>query len=247
MKQNWNPLQRIWNMYRESNVSASLSSAVSDSNPHHLAFLRHMNKDLQNPTSSEIPLADWEVVVVDLETTGFHASHGDEIISIGAVAMRGTEVLEEEKFSTFVQSNRALPEHIQRLTGITPEALQSAPDLITAMSQFFQFVGNRTLIAHHSRHERDFFQAALWKTSRAKFSHRLLDTMMLIRLCEKNIANSSLDSLCAQNQIEIVKRHDAFYDALATAYLWKAYLERTISLGFKNLQEVYQQVGSSKF
>lgn len=247
MKPNWNPLQRIWNLYRESNLSHSLSSAVSDSNPQHLAFLRQMNKDLHQPNSREIPLTEWEVVVVDLETTGFYATHGDEIISIGAVAMRGTEILEQENFSTFVKPTKALPEHIQRLTGITPDSLQVAPDLLTALSRFFQFVGNRTLIAHHSRHEREFFQAALWKTSRSKFSHRLLDTMLLIRLFEKNMANSSLDALCAKNHIEIRKRHDAYYDALATAHLWKIYLEKTISLGLIDLHEVYQQVGSTHY
>ncbi len=239
MKPIWNPLQRMWNLYREGGMPSSLSSAVSGSDPQHLAFLRQMSKDLRHPGSGEIPLAEWEVVVVDLETTGFHALHGDEIISIGAVAMRGTEILEQETFSTLVNPQKALPAHIQRLTGITPESLKEAPDLVSALSRFFQFVGNRTLIAHHSRHERDFFQAALWKSSRSKFSHRLLDTMLLIRLCERNIADSSLDALCARHQINIVRRHDAFYDALATAKLWQIYLEKTISLGFRDLQEVY--------
>lgn len=247
MKPSWNPLQRIWNMYREGSLPHSVSSAVSESNPQHLAFLRQMHKELHQPGSHTIPLATWEVVVVDLETTGFHATHGDEIISIGAVAMKGTEILEHERFATYVNPNRAIPEHIGRLTGITLDTVKTAPDLTTALSQFFQFVGNRTLVAHHSRHERDFFQAALWKTSRSRFSHRLLDTLLIIRLCDTNIANSSLDALCSRHMIEIGKRHDAYEDALATAKLWRIYLEKIIMQGFTNLHEVYQQAGSQHY
>ncbi|MGC5325898.1 exonuclease domain-containing protein [Brevibacillus sp. SYSU BS000544] len=242
MKPNWNPLHRIWNMYQANEVPSSLSSAVSGSDPHHLAFLRQMNKDLRYINSSQIPLADWEVVVVDLETTGFQPHHGDEIIMIGAVAMRGTQILEQENFSTLVNPKRTLPAHIERLTGITAETLQVAPDLISALSRFFQFVGNRTLIAHHSRHERDFFQSALWKSSRAKFVHRLLDTMTLIRLIEKNISDSSLDTLCARHQIPISHRHNAYHDALAAAKLWAIYLDKTIQLGLHDLQDVYQRI-----
>ncbi len=244
MKPNWNAFQRMWNLYRERGVPPSFSSAVVENDPQHLAFLRSMTKAVQNADSADLPLDGLEVVVVDLETSGFHSRQGDEIIAIGAVAVCGTEVRQQERFSTLVNPKRSVPAHIQALTGLTQAQLDAAPDLVLALSRFFQFVGNRPLVAHHSRHERDFLQAALWKTGRTKLAHRLIDTMLLIRLCEGPLGDASLDALCKRHQIAIGKRHDAYHDALAAARLWAIYVERALQKGFRTLREVYQEAGS---
>lgn len=246
MRSSWNPFNRLWNLTRDAGLPASLYSATTSGDPKHLAFLRSMRKDFQLQASTELPLADLEVVVVDIETTGFQPYHGDEIIAIGAVAMRGSQVLNAETFYSYINPKRVIPEQIVTLTGITNDCVKEAPDLLSTLSQFFQFVGSRPLVAHHSRHEREFFRASLWKTSRSKFTHRLLDTMLLIRLSAAPLGNGSLDALCAAHQIDIKNRHDAFFDALAAANLWGIYLNKAISLGYGTLHQVYEQVGVSE-
>jgi DNA polymerase-3 subunit epsilon len=240
MKQSRNPFQRLWNLSRDAAFPFSFPSTGSSGDPSHAAFLRSLRKDLEQRSDTEIPLEQLEVVVVDLETTGFRPDHGDEIIAIGAVAVRGPEVLEQECFFSLVNPKRSIPLHIELLTGLTDSTLASASDLAAALSGFFQFVGSRPLVAHHSRHEREFLRAALWKTSRGKFQHRLLDTMLMIHVSSGPLGNATLDTLCAVNQIEIKQRHHALYDALATARLWATYLEKAIKLGYRNLHEIYQ-------
>ncbi len=243
MKPSRNPFQRLWSLSRDNGLPSTLSSAGSSADPRQLAFLRSMKKDLLHQNSGAIPLRDLEVVVVDLETTGFYPDHGDEILSIGAVAMRGSEVLQGESFYSLVNPRRRIPEHIVSLTGITDEMVESAPDPLDVLSRFFQFVGNRLLVAHHSRHEREFLRAALWKTSRAKFTHRLLDTMLLIRLLNGPLGNTSLDALCRAHQIEISTRHHAYCDAFAAAALWGVYVEKAMRQGYHDLQQVYADFG----
>lgn len=234
----------LWNrLFSDFRLPSSLSSSVTGSDPNHLAFLRAMRKDLQQDRILESPLESLEVIVVDLETTGFFPQKGDEIISIGAVAMRGSTVLETERFYTLVNPLRTVPAEIETLTGIQTEALQGAPELLAALSQFFSFVANRTLVAHHSRHERDFLQAGLWKTSRSKLAHRLLDTTLLLKLEERTLENATLDALCERHQLTIEKRHDAYHDALATARLWSIYLERAMARGFRDLLSIYEYIG----
>ncbi|MFY0545188.1 exonuclease domain-containing protein [Brevibacillus sp. H7] len=243
MKPSRNPFHRLWNFSRDAGLPSTLSSPGTTADPRQLAFLRSMKKDLLQQNSGTIPLQKLEVVVVDLETTGFYPDHGDEILSIGAVAMRGSEVLQGESFYSLVNPRRGIPEHIASLTGIKPGMAEGAPELIVVLSRFFQFVGNRLLVAHHSRHEREFLRAALWKTSRAKFTHRLLDTMLLIRLLNGPLGNTSLDALCAAHQIEISRRHHAYCDAFAAAALWGIYVEKAIRQGYHDLQQVYADIG----
>src|SRR3712207_9184273 len=63
------------------------------------------------------PLRDVTFCVVDLETTGGSAAGGSMITEIGAVKVRGGEVLGE--FQTLVNPHRAIPAFIAVLTGIT--------------------------------------------------------------------------------------------------------------------------------
>ena len=64
-------------------------------------------------------LADVTFCVVDLETTGGSAEGGSMITEIGAVKVRGGEVLGE--FQTLVNPRTDIPAFIAVLTGITPE------------------------------------------------------------------------------------------------------------------------------
>lgn len=227
----WDLFGRIWHLNREA------------PDKHHLAYLRSIHKERRQADSgADIPLENLEVVVVDLETTGFHPDHGDAIISIGAVAMRGDKLLLGDSFYTLVNPNRSIPPHVSSLTGISGEMVHGAPELLTAMSRFFRFVGDRPLVAHHSRHEREFFRAGLWKTSRRPFTHRMLDTMLLIRLLSNPIGNGSLDALCSMHDIPISRRHHAYCDAVAAGTLWGKYLMKAQTAGYHDLRQVYESL-----
>src|SRR3712207_2531403 len=63
------------------------------------------------------PLRELTFCVVDLETTGGSASAGSMITEVGAVKVRGGEVLGE--FQTLVNPHAAIPPFIAVLTGIT--------------------------------------------------------------------------------------------------------------------------------
>lgn len=231
----WDLFGRIWHMNR------AMPEIADDKQ--HIAYLRSISKaNKPVDSSADIPLHDLEVVVVDLETTGFYPDHGDAIISMGAVAMRGEHLLLGDSFYTLVNPGRAIPPHIRALTGITDDMVADAPELLEALSRFFQFVGDRPLVAHHSRHEREFLRSGLWKTSRRPFTHRMLDTMLLIRLLSNPIGNGSLDALCAAHDIPISRRHHAYCDAVAAGTLWAKYLVKAKSHGFTNLRQVYEAV-----
>jgi DNA polymerase-3 subunit epsilon len=64
------------------------------------------------------PLREVTFCVVDLETTGGSATAGSMITEIGAVKVRGGDVLGE--FQTLVNPQQAIPPFIAVLTGISP-------------------------------------------------------------------------------------------------------------------------------
>ncbi len=71
------------------------------------------------------PLRDVTFCVVDLETTGGSAKGGSMITEVGAVKVRGGEILGE--FQTLVNPHQAIPPFIAVLTGITDSMVAVAP------------------------------------------------------------------------------------------------------------------------
>lgn len=55
------------------------------------------------------PIDDIIFTVFDTETTGFDVATTDRLIEIGAVQVKGTTVLENETFHTYVNPNRDIP------------------------------------------------------------------------------------------------------------------------------------------
>ena len=83
------------------------------------------------------PLRTTTFVVVDLETTGGAAGSGDGITEIGAVKVRGGEVLGE--FQTLVNPHTDIPAFIAVLTGISNAMVVDAPPIESALPAFLEF------------------------------------------------------------------------------------------------------------
>jgi DNA polymerase-3 subunit epsilon len=111
----------------------------------------------QTLDDAAVSLADTTFVVVDLETTGGSAST-DRITEIGAVKVRGGEVLGE--FATLVDPATPIPAFIAVLTGITDHMGAGAPDEAEAVPAFLEFAAGAVLVAHNARFDVGFLTAA---------------------------------------------------------------------------------------
>ncbi|MBW7452915.1 exonuclease domain-containing protein [Paenibacillus sepulcri] len=230
---------RMWHLYKMGGITPAIASMMGAQNAQQMAFIRSMSKEQRKESILDQSLKEMEVVVFDLETTGFYPANGDEILSVGAVTLRGETILEERSFYTLVNPGRKVPRHITELTGITNEMAESAPDLMQVLHDFMEFVGKRMLIAHASGHDRQFLNAALWRTSKVNLTHRVLDTMMVAKWLEPRREGYGLDELLEDSGIRITQRHHALEDSIMTAQLWLVYLKRIFSRNVVTLGDLY--------
>jgi len=222
-----------------SNIYAGFSGT---NNPQNMAFIRELQKDMKKNNSLDLPLDELKVVVFDIETTGFYPEKGDQIISIGAVKMTGTEIHHEKTFYSLVKLDAPLSEEISLLTGIHQKELITAESPKEVLLQFLQFIGSQFLVAHHSKHEQSFMQKMSWDLLKTKFEHRIIDTTFLIRLKDPFIKSLPLEDLCASCDIEVKNRHHALGDSIMTAKIWAHYLLLAQKEGFCNLREIYEYI-----
>ena len=171
------------------------------------------------------PLAEATLVVVDLETTGTDPTT-DAITEIGAVKVRGGEVLGE--FRTFVDPERPIPAYIASLTGITDASVAGAPPIRTVLPMFLDFVGDAALVAHNARFDISFLGAQAAACEIAWTRPLVLDTLALARTVFRRdeVRNHKLSTLAAHVGASITPDHRALSDARATVDVLHAIIER---------------------
>jgi len=222
-----------------SNIYASLQGPSS---LQQMAFIRELQREMKQKNSLDIPLSELNVVVFDLETTGFYPEKGDQIISIGAIKMTGNQIMEKEMFYSLVKSELPLSAEIAALTNINEAELSNAPDASDVLMQFFKFIKSDILVAHHAQHEQSFMKRISLDLLRTKFSHRIIDTSFLIRLSNPFMKSAALEEVCNECKIEVKNRHHALGDAIMTAKIWAYYLQLAQEKGFKRLRDVYEHL-----
>ncbi|CAG7624955.1 3'-5' exonuclease DinG [Paenibacillus solanacearum] len=222
-------------------LTPAITSMFDARSAQQMAFIRSMMKEQRKNSLYDISLDSVELVVFDLETTGFSPYNGDEIISFGAVSVAGSFIT-EETFYSLVNPKRSIPKEIVELTGISNEMVQEAPDILHALKGFLEFVQSKILIAHGSGHDKHFLNSALWKTSKVNLSHRLLDTMIIAKWLNPKLPAYDLDSMLALYGVETTVRHHALEDAVMTARLWVKLLEEIRSRDVHSLGDLYLQL-----
>ncbi|WP_226921265.1 DEDD exonuclease domain-containing protein [Georgenia subflava] len=186
------------------------------------------------------PLHEVTFVVVDLETTGGSPA-GSEITEIGAVKVRGGEVLGE--FQTLVNPGLAIPPMITVLTGITNAMVMAAPPITEVLPAFLEFAGlghGTVLVAHNAGFDVDFLRHATERMDLEWPRPQVLDTVALARrvVTRDEAPNHKLSTLAALFSTAVTPDHRALHDARATVDVLHALLGRVGPLGVTHLEDL---------
>lgn len=182
-------------------------------------------------------LHDTTFVVVDLETTGGSAG-ADEITEIGAVKVRGGEVLGE--FATLINPGRAIPPHIVQITGITTAMVYQAPRISEVLPSFLEFARGSVLVAHNAGFDMSFLKTAAERCGlQWTFTRPLCTVKLARRILHRDEAPSvKLSALADLFRIPHRPTHRALDDARATVDVLHALLERVGNQGVHSLTEL---------
>ena len=191
------------------------------------------------PTFADIgtPLAEVTFVVVDLETTGMRA-HDSGITEIGAVKVRGGEVLGE--FQSLVNAGRPVSAFIARLTGITQAMVATAPDIDLVLPSFLEWAHGCVLVAHNANFDVGFLKAACLERGYEWPGFPVIDTVPLARrvVTKDEARDCKLCTLAALFRADTNPDHRALSDARATVDVFHGVLSRLGNLGVHYLEDL---------
>jgi DNA polymerase-3 subunit epsilon len=169
-------------------------------------------------------LAEYDLVVVDVETTGWLPAEA-AITEIGAVRLNGGEVTGE--FSSLVRPVSPIPAEICELTGITDAMVSRAPSIYPALSAFLAFARGCVLVAHNAPFDLGFLTAACAACGLDWPPAAIIDTAVLARLLlgPDEVPDCRLATLAAYFRTGTAPCHRALADAKATAGVLAGLLE----------------------
>jgi DNA polymerase-3 subunit epsilon len=184
------------------------------------------------------PLRDITFCVVDLETTGGSASGGSMITEVGAVKVRGGEVIGE--FQTLVDPRGEIPAFIAVLTGITNSMVADAPPIESVLPAFLEFAEGCVLVAHNAPFDVGFLRHFTEQQGRAWPRFEVVDTAKLARrvITRDDAPNCKLSSLAKVFNATTTPNHRALSDARATVDVLHGLMERLGGLGVHTLEEL---------
>lgn len=179
------------------------------------------------PREFNRPIGDYKIAALDLETTGLDAKQ-DEILSFGCVDLHQQQIDLSSCFYDLAKPAQQVSEESILIHGITHDEFLQAEPLEARLHFWLQRLEQRIVLAHHSRIEFSFLQAACKQIYNYDFCMPYLDTLGLeqayIERQQGVIKNGELriDPCRERHGLPRSTAHHALSDAIACGELFLA-------------------------
>ena len=164
-------------------------------------------------------------VCYDFETTGLHYVNGDKIIEIGAVKIENGKIT--ERFMSFIDPEKHIPEESSAISGIVDSDVQGAPTADKVLQDFYKFTRGAIIIGYNNINFDNIFLIGQGKEARWNFDNETDDVYKWAQKYVRGAINYKLKTIADKLGVTLDNAHRAVFDALATAEV------------FIKIQEIY--------
>lgn len=167
---------------------------------------------------------DDEVIVYDTETTGLNPKT-DEILSIGALKIKGDKIITSEKFELFVKPTKAINEESIKIHQIRNIDLENGYEPTVALEKFLHFIGSRPLVGYYLEFDVAMINKYLKPYLGIKLPNKQIEVSGIyhdkkIKLIPDGIIDLRFDVIMKDLGLPIFGKHDAINDAIMTAMMY---------------------------
>lgn len=168
-------------------------------------------------------MGNYNVVVIDFETTGLSPNLGERAIEVGAVLLNNNQIV--DRFQSLMNPGKRISGFIESYTGITNKMLSTAPTIAEAMGELKNFIGSHHLVAHNASFDSRFLDAEFDRIKH-KRKNEFACSLLMSRRIYPEAPNHKLETLVRYKNLKTDGvHHRALADAEMTAHLWIKLLE----------------------
>lgn len=170
------------------------------------------------------PYSGTELVVLDTETTGLDPRK-DEILSIGAVIIRGNKILMNHSFECFVKPSASISQESIKIHHIRECDLADAIEAEEAIRKLLDFIENRPIVGYYIDFDHKMISRYTKQIIGSTLPH---PTIELSSMYYKRYRKSSsyefvdlqFDTIMKALELPFLGKHDALNDAIMSAMMY---------------------------
>lgn len=163
-------------------------------------------------------MGNYNVVVIDFETTGLSPRYGDRTIEVGAVLVANNQIV--DRFQSLMNPEMRVSSFIEEYTGITNRMLSAAPDITDVMKRLKSFIAGHHLVAHNASFDSKFLDAEFSRINHQR-RNQFGCSLLTARRVYPDAPNHKLETLVRYKELQTDGvHHRALADAEMTAHLW---------------------------
>jgi DNA polymerase-3 subunit epsilon len=186
-------------------------------------YLRRKLKDKRFDFMFDEPRFD-EYVAFDCETTGLNPKK-DEVISIGAVKIRGNRVLTSEKFEVIVRPKNQINKESIKVHHIRNCDAENGISSKEALERFLDFIGNRALVGYYLEFDVAMINKYMTEFLGTKLPNPQIEVSTLYFDKKNDVFGSKnvdlrFETIMKDLNLPLFGQHSAYYDALMTALIF---------------------------
>ena len=163
-------------------------------------------------------------IVLDTETTGLSAKHGDRVIEIACLELIDFKPT-GRVLHHYLNPQRACQPEAVKVHGITDAFLQDKPTFAELAGDILAFVAGSTLVIHNAPFDLGFLNAELQQLQRPTIERQVAGVVDTLALARQHFAKqrNSLDGLCERFGVDLSARglHGALLDAQLLAEVYR--------------------------
>ncbi len=189
--------------------------------------------------SQDAALVEARWVVIDVEASGLDMRR-DRLISIGAVALHGCDLVLADSFEVVLQQDVVSDDANILVHGIGGTAQRAGVPPVEALLAFLDYVGKSPLVAFHAAFDQAMIGRALRHHLGLRLFQRPLDLAYLAPalLPDRAHGRHTLDDWLSAYRIRDFARHQALSDAFSTAQLLQVLLAEALRQGITRCAEL---------
>lgn len=165
-------------------------------------------------------------VCIDTETTGLNPQNGARLIEVSAVEILNDAVNMDNIFEHLLNPEVYVPWYITKINNITNEMMKNAKSSYFVLTELKKFISDSILIFQNAGFDLTFLNYELRILGIEEIRNKFIDTMEMSRKIYSNERKHNLDIICSRLNIQILNRHRASGDAIATAQAFIKMKER---------------------
>lgn len=173
---------------------------------------------------SGLPLSAVPAIVADTETTGLDTAN-DRVIEIAAVRVLHGQLV-DDRFEEMIDPQLPIPPKSTEIHGIRDEDVAGKAPFGDVMGRFARWAANDVMIGYSLGFDLGILEAEHARNQLQWCAPRSLDVRHLMQVVAPDLPGQSLEIAAEWLGIEITARHRALGDAVVTAQIFNALIDR---------------------